>query len=242
MTLPGQQARYVRLQLPGTSYFHLDEVEIYAAGGNDNIALGKPATQSSTSQWSASARPAAARPPATPIVAEVVSEGCSWPSDLRSAAWHVRRRRTELQAMLDARGAAAGRRCRADAAAAVLPGPAGPIRELALRNPLLDFDTILFVKRAPTLFPHMSRPVLRLVVAAGRRHLPARRASRGDEPHRAVPDDELAAGQFHRPGPVVRRPQGAVRLLPVLSRPGRRGGQDQQGRSCRRTPSTTSSR
>lgn len=30
------------------------------------------------------------------------------------------------------------------------------VRALALANPLLDFDTILFVKRVPTLFPHMS--------------------------------------------------------------------------------------
>ncbi len=30
------------------------------------------------------------------------------------------------------------------------------IRALSLKNPLLDFDTILFVKRAPTLFPHVS--------------------------------------------------------------------------------------
>ncbi len=29
-------------------------------------------------------------------------------------------------------------------------------RDLALSNPLLDFDTILFVKRAPTMFPHIS--------------------------------------------------------------------------------------
>jgi hypothetical protein len=30
------------------------------------------------------------------------------------------------------------------------------VRRLALSNPLLDFDGILFVKRSPTLFPHMS--------------------------------------------------------------------------------------
>jgi len=30
------------------------------------------------------------------------------------------------------------------------------VREMALKNPLLDFDSILFVKRAPGLFPHMS--------------------------------------------------------------------------------------
>ena len=48
----------------GTSYFHLDEVEVYAAGATNNVALGKPATQSSVSQWSAAhaaGRPAAPR-------------------------------------------------------------------------------------------------------------------------------------------------------------------------------------
>ena len=30
------------------------------------------------------------------------------------------------------------------------------VREMALANPLLDFDTLLFVKRAPGMFPHMS--------------------------------------------------------------------------------------
>ena len=30
------------------------------------------------------------------------------------------------------------------------------VRELALANPLLDFDSIVFVKRAPSMFPHIS--------------------------------------------------------------------------------------
>ncbi len=30
------------------------------------------------------------------------------------------------------------------------------VREMALANPLLNFDSILFVKRAPGMFPHMS--------------------------------------------------------------------------------------
>ena len=42
--LKNAQTRYVRLQLPQKSYFHLDEVEIYVFGSNNNIALGKPAT------------------------------------------------------------------------------------------------------------------------------------------------------------------------------------------------------
>ena len=30
------------------------------------------------------------------------------------------------------------------------------VRKMALSNPLLNFDNLLFVKRAPTMFPHMS--------------------------------------------------------------------------------------
>ncbi len=49
----GIKARFVRVQLPGNVpiLFHLDEVEIYDAD-NDNIALRKPAKQSSLSIWS----------------------------------------------------------------------------------------------------------------------------------------------------------------------------------------------
>ena len=41
------------------------------------------------------------------------------------------------------------------------------IRSIALKNPLLDFDEILFVKRRPTMFPPRLRPILWLVGAAG---------------------------------------------------------------------------
>ena len=44
--LNGRRARLVRLQLPGTDYFHLDEVEIYAASSSKNVALHQPCTQS----------------------------------------------------------------------------------------------------------------------------------------------------------------------------------------------------
>jgi hypothetical protein len=47
------KARFVRIQLPGNApiLFHLDEVEVYDAN-NNNIALRKPAKQSSLSIWS----------------------------------------------------------------------------------------------------------------------------------------------------------------------------------------------
>ncbi|MGQ9573879.1 MAG: HzsA-related protein [Thermoguttaceae bacterium] len=51
------QARFVRIQLasPEPVFFHLDEVEIYGPGDakqEDNLALGRPADQSSRSPWS----------------------------------------------------------------------------------------------------------------------------------------------------------------------------------------------
>ena len=36
------------------------------------------------------------------------------------------------------------------------PAARWTVRKMALSNPLLDFDTILFVKRVPPAFPHMS--------------------------------------------------------------------------------------
>jgi len=49
------KARFVRLQIASDTpiFFHLDEVEVYGAGPESkNVALGRPATQSSLSIWS----------------------------------------------------------------------------------------------------------------------------------------------------------------------------------------------
>lgn len=45
-------ARYVRLQLPRRGYLHLAEVQVFAPGETNNLALRRPATQSSSSPWS----------------------------------------------------------------------------------------------------------------------------------------------------------------------------------------------
>ena len=50
--LNNQQARFVRIQLPGNGHLHLTEVQVYSEDGSTNLALGKAATQSSVSQWS----------------------------------------------------------------------------------------------------------------------------------------------------------------------------------------------
>lgn len=50
--LKGAKGRFVRIQLPHTEYLHLDEVEVYGVSDKVNLALRKPADQSSVSQWS----------------------------------------------------------------------------------------------------------------------------------------------------------------------------------------------
>ena len=46
------EARFVRIQLPGRTFLHLDEVEVIGKSGG-NLALHRPADQSSLSPWSA---------------------------------------------------------------------------------------------------------------------------------------------------------------------------------------------
>jgi hypothetical protein len=97
-------ARHVRVQFPGHTYMHLDEVEVFGpAEPQTNFALERPATQSSLSPWSV------AHPTRASLVEKL--------GDLE-ARWT--RRRT------------------------------------ALANPLLDFDDILFTRRVPGSFVHMS--------------------------------------------------------------------------------------
>ena len=106
ISVPRQKARYVRIELGGKGFLHLDEVEIFGPDNAiRNLARGKPATQSSTSKWSSGSQAAEA----DIAVLDDIELGKRW----------------------------AGR------------------REL-LSDPLLDFDAILFTKRVPGSFTHMS--------------------------------------------------------------------------------------
>lgn len=150
--LAGASARYVRIQLPETDYLHLDEVEVYADGSDNNLSLNRPATQSSTSQWS-SAHGAGNRE--FMGTDALIGRGRALLASLR-----------ELNADIDGEAsafeAAVNRATLHNAASSDGEREAArmhllhAIRSLALRNPLLDFDEILFVKRAPTMFPHIS--------------------------------------------------------------------------------------
>ncbi|UCD52385.1 MAG: discoidin domain-containing protein, partial [Phycisphaerales bacterium] len=142
VSLDGRDARFVRLQLPGTDYFHLDEVEVYAAGTDENIALHKSCAQSSVSQWSV--RHPHAETFATPLKT-IVDRGLKLADSLQQMGVDVRsylgplRDASEQEEHQDLR-----RRVR------------WAVRRMSLANPLLDFDDLLFVKRAPATLPHIS--------------------------------------------------------------------------------------
>jgi hypothetical protein len=102
--LTGVTGRWLRIQLPGREFLHLDEVEIFGPEAPaTNLALARPATQSSVSQW---------------------SRNHSLPASAPDKAAHLAERWQQ--------------------------------RRQALAQPLLDFDAILFTKRVPGSFNHMS--------------------------------------------------------------------------------------
>lgn len=159
----GKSARFVRLQLPTAMYFHLDEVEVYPAGGKDNIALRKPADQSNVSQWSrphAPVVPAAAAPvpevrePAYPI-AEVLPRGFALAADLRRLGADVSSQEQVLRDVQQRFGQL-GSDASAEQRRELYLKARWAVRQMALANPLLDFDDLLFVKRVPGSFTHMS--------------------------------------------------------------------------------------
>ncbi|MGB2863033.1 MAG: discoidin domain-containing protein, partial [Sedimentisphaerales bacterium] len=148
--LDGAKARYIRLKQPGKNYFHLDEVEIYARGIEGNIALGKPATQSSTSQWSQRHSRRTGYD-----MARIVARGLKLAENLEHLGLNVDEQIRTLNA-LNKRSkqlhGQASEKLRRD----IYLQARWVVRRMMLSNPLLNFDTILFVKRAPGTLPHMS--------------------------------------------------------------------------------------
>jgi Hydrazine synthase alpha subunit middle domain/F5/8 type C domain len=153
--LDGVTARFVRLALTGESYFHLDEVEVYPAGSDRNIALGKPATQSSTSAWSVVHTKTDAAPTRAYPIATVIDRGLRLAASQRRLGAKVDAEVATLEAVGAAlRQLPAGT---ADTARRALYFRAHhAVRRLALANPLLNCAAVLFVERAPGAFPHMS--------------------------------------------------------------------------------------
>ncbi len=150
-------ARWVRVQLPGREYLHLEEVEVYPVGGEQNLALHKPANQSSLSGWSTS-KSASDTPQLEPEsypVQEAVERGLQLAADLAKLGSDVSAEVTGLQQLAE-RAASLREDAPLDQQRPLFLAAQRIIRQLALSNPLLDFDDLLLVKRVPGSFTHMS--------------------------------------------------------------------------------------
>ncbi|MCX5655014.1 MAG: hypothetical protein NTY65_10245 [Planctomycetota bacterium] len=130
-------------------------------------------------------------------VAEVLDRGRRLADDLAAAGVDVaagRQTLAEVEQTLKALPADAP----ADARRTLYLKARWAVRKLALANPLLDFDAIVFAKHAPTLFPHMSdqyygwwsRPGGGIFVLEG---------FKGDSPRTRCLTASLPDGSFLRP-------------------------------------------
>ena len=199
------KARFVRLQLPGPEYFHLDEVEVYRTGNSENIALGKPADQSSMSPWSKPGKESIGKgtagtspePEPTYPVADVMESGLKLAGDLRQLGAEVEPACESLRAIAR-RLEGAGDDAPASVRRELYLEARWAVRRMALASPLLDFDDLLFVKRVPGEFTHMSdqyygwwsRPGGGLYVLEG---------FKSEEPKLRCLTSELPAGSVLRP-------------------------------------------
>jgi len=151
--LDGAEARYLRLQLPTRSYFHLDEVEIYAPASDKNIAPGKSATQSSVSQWSAAHTTAAESKSYHTL--RVIEHGLLLAESLTQLGAEVSLHKKTLR-RISQRLKQLAANAPDDIRRKLYFQARWSVRKMALANPLLDFDRVLFAKRIPPAFPHMS--------------------------------------------------------------------------------------
>ncbi|MEW6356939.1 MAG: discoidin domain-containing protein [Planctomycetota bacterium] len=150
--LNGVEARFVRIQSPVEGYLHLDEVEVYGVADKaKNIALWKPADQCSLSTWSRRHdRPGAE---VDYPIEDVIERGLKLAADRREAGVDVSAQVQELERIASAiqnpQSAIHNRK-------SLYLQARWAVRKMAFANPLLDFDALFFVKRAPASFSHMS--------------------------------------------------------------------------------------
>ena len=163
--LKSVNGRYVRIQLAARTYLHLDEVEVYGQDRPElNLALRQPADQSSVSQWSTRTHiPNPIHEDRFPIES-ILERGNKLVNHLRESSGTSSPLRGGVDAELaaqtldevaEALGEADGN-LSADRRQALYTKARWAVRKLALANPLLDFDKLLFVKRVPGTYSHMS--------------------------------------------------------------------------------------
>ncbi|MBX3746862.1 MAG: discoidin domain-containing protein [Verrucomicrobiae bacterium] len=138
-------ARFVRIQLPERTFLHLDEIEIHGARrGSGNLALHRPATQSSVSEWSTHHPRTGIEPDWSQLTRDILDRLATADPSLVPPA--------ELQSL---RHRLAHPTPQASAQSLYLDARALQ-RRVSLASPLLDFETILFTQRVPGSYSHMS--------------------------------------------------------------------------------------
>lgn len=158
------EARYVRVQLADKQYLHLNEVQVFAAGTPDNVALHKPATQSSLSEWSADHLSGAVAKRLIDVAQESLMRGEKLAAALRTSGVDVaafeseaRALRSRISASIKASDGATANGGTEEAQRELYFAVRQCVRTLALRNPLLNFDKLLVTKQLePGWIYHMS--------------------------------------------------------------------------------------
>ena len=143
------RARFVRIQVPTEKpiLFHLDEVEVYGfADPKRNLALHRPADQSSLSQWSTVKRRPGDEEGAHYPTADVLVNAGKLSHELKRAGVDVATVQTAL-AQLEQRWRMLGTNPPPDGACSLYLDARWTVRRLVFSNPLLNFDRLLFVKR-----------------------------------------------------------------------------------------------
>ncbi|MEW6355679.1 MAG: discoidin domain-containing protein [Planctomycetota bacterium] len=145
-------ARFVRLQMRRAVSFHLDEIEVY--GRDDptkNIALGRPADQSSTSRYSTRKVRPGTDGYTIADVRQILDAGQRLAKEIGELGGGER-----VKSAAERLGSLAERsKSPAADVDALYQEARWTVREIALCNPLLDFDKLIFVKRHTGVFPHM---------------------------------------------------------------------------------------
>jgi hypothetical protein len=205
------RGRFVRLQIPSAApiFLHLDEVEVYGPGTPErNLALHRPANQSSLSPWS-TAKPLRRleAPPEYPT-AGFIERGRMLAVELRQAGVDCG---PQLRGLEEAgqRFQKLPKDAADDLRRAVYLQARWAVRGLVFANPLLDFDRLLFVKRfTQETYPdvclnHMpwcSRPggdLCMLSAAKGQKLATALAAPGGEPGLRSVLNRALGPGHVH---------------------------------------------
>jgi len=196
--------RFLRLRIPSSTpiFFHLDEVEIYGPEDPEmNIALRKPADQSSLSPWSTAKIDVPPGKLEVYPLGEVLRRGRLLAADLVKAGVETERLERaflEIEARLKELPPVGKSEVRRE----LYLRARRAVRELVFKNPLLDFGRLLFVKRFtqetyPDVclnhMPWVSRPGGDLCVLAR----PFSPGSPGEGQVRRIIQGQLGPGHVH---------------------------------------------